>query len=151
MERSTPQTGPTADRAHHPADRFIAIDVRLSYASRRTAAQESELQRWSDFERQTDLQRWTDGREREVRWYKAAAGRESDDRAAISPAQTFTGSCNESSGFSARLRRHRMIPSSVRNCHPEAGLPDDARQRSTPRSSRPVGAEKVSGPCSTSL
>ena len=41
MARSSPQTGPTPDRAHHPADRFIAIYMRLSDASRRTAAQES--------------------------------------------------------------------------------------------------------------
>ena len=70
MARSSPQTGPTAHRAHHPADRFIAIYMRLSDASRWTAAQESDLQRWSDLVRQTDLQRWADGREREVRWYK---------------------------------------------------------------------------------
>jgi len=70
MARSSPQTGPKADRAHHPAGRFIAIYMRLSDASRRTAAQESDLQRWSDQERQADLQRWADGRRREVRWYK---------------------------------------------------------------------------------
>ena len=31
---------------------------------------------------------------------EAAAEREIDDRAAISPAQTFTGSCKQSSSFS---------------------------------------------------
>ena len=70
MARSSPQTGPTAHRAHHPADRFIAIYMRLSDTSRRTAAQESDLQRWSDQERQADLPRWADGRGREARWYK---------------------------------------------------------------------------------
>ena len=70
MTRSSPQTGPKADRGHNRAGRFIAIYMRLSDASRRTAAQESDLQRWSDQERQADLQRWADGRGREVRWYK---------------------------------------------------------------------------------
>ena len=70
MARASPQTGPKADRGHNPAGRFIAIYMRLSDASRRTAAQESDLQRWSDQERQADLQRWADGRGREVRWYK---------------------------------------------------------------------------------
>ena len=70
MAQLSPQTGPTADRAHHPAGRFIALYMRLSDASRRTAAQESDLQRWSDQERQADLQRWADSRGREVRWYK---------------------------------------------------------------------------------
>ncbi len=70
MARPSPQTGPKADRAHHPAGRFIALYMRLSDASRRTAAQESDLQRWSDQERQADLQRGADGRGREVRWYK---------------------------------------------------------------------------------
>jgi len=67
MARSSPQTGPTADRAHRPAGRYIAIYMRLSDASRRTAAQESDLQRWSDQERQADLQRWADGGGREAR------------------------------------------------------------------------------------
>lgn len=70
MTRSSPQTGPKADRAHNRAGRFIAIYMRLSDASRYTAAQESDLQRWSDEERQADLRRWADGRGREVRWYK---------------------------------------------------------------------------------
>lgn len=70
MARSSPQIGPDADRAHNRAGRFIAIYMRLSDVSRRTAAQESDLQRWSDQERQADLQRWADGRGREVRWYK---------------------------------------------------------------------------------
>jgi DNA invertase Pin-like site-specific DNA recombinase len=70
MARSSPQTGPKADRAHRPTGRFIAIYMRLSDASRRMAAQESDLQRWSDQERQAALQRWADGRRREVRWYK---------------------------------------------------------------------------------
>ena len=70
MARSSPQTGPKAVRAHHPAGRFIALYMRFSDASRRTAAQESDLQRWSDQERQADLQRWADGRRRGVRWYK---------------------------------------------------------------------------------
>ena len=70
MAQLWPQSGPTADRPHHPAGRFIAIYMRLSDASRRTAAQESDLQQWSDRERQADLQRWADGRRREVRWYK---------------------------------------------------------------------------------
>jgi hypothetical protein len=48
MTRSSPQTGPKADRAHNRAGRFIAIYMRLSDASRYTAAQESDLQRWSD-------------------------------------------------------------------------------------------------------
>ena len=52
MAQLSPQTGPTADRAHHPAGRFIAIYMRLSDTSRRAAAQESDLQRWSDQERQ---------------------------------------------------------------------------------------------------
>ena len=70
MARTSPQTGPMPERAHHPGDRFIAIYMRLSDASRRTAAQEADLRRWSDRERQSDLQRWADGRRREVRWYK---------------------------------------------------------------------------------
>ncbi len=70
MTRSSPQTGPEADRAHNRAGRFIAIYMRLSDASRYTVAQESDLQRWSDEERQVDLRRWADGRGREVRWYK---------------------------------------------------------------------------------
>lgn len=70
MARASPQTGPKADRGRNPAGRFIALYMRLSDASRRTAAQESDLQRWSDQERQADLQRWADGRGREVRWYK---------------------------------------------------------------------------------
>ena len=70
MTRSSPQTGPKADRGHNRAGRFIAIYMRLSDASRYTAAQESDLQRWSDEERQADLRRWADGRGREVRWYK---------------------------------------------------------------------------------
>jgi DNA invertase Pin-like site-specific DNA recombinase len=69
MARSSPQIGPDADRAHNRAGRFIAIYMRLSDVSR-IAAQESDLQRWSDQERQADLQRWADGRGREVRWYK---------------------------------------------------------------------------------
>src|SRR5262249_19060199 len=70
MTRSSPQSGPKADRAHHAAGRYIALYMRLSDASRLTAAQESDLQRWSDQERQADLQRWADSRGREVRWYK---------------------------------------------------------------------------------
>jgi DNA invertase Pin-like site-specific DNA recombinase len=70
MTRSSPQTGPKADRAHNRAVRFIAIYMRLSDANRRMVAQESDLQRWSDQERRADLQRWADGRRREVRWYK---------------------------------------------------------------------------------
>lgn len=69
MTRSSPKTGPKADRAHNRPGRFIAIYMRLSDASRYTAAQESDLQRWSDEERQADLRRWADGRGREVRWY----------------------------------------------------------------------------------
>ena len=48
MTRSSPQTGPKADRGHNRAGRFIAIYMRLSDVSRRIAAQESDLQRWSD-------------------------------------------------------------------------------------------------------
>src|SRR5512147_1717346 len=70
MARASPQTGPKADRGRNPAGRFIALYMRLSDASRYTAAQESDLQRWSDEERQADLRRWADGRGREVRWYK---------------------------------------------------------------------------------
>ena len=70
MARSSPQTGPKADRAHHPAGQFVALYMRLSDASRRTAAQEADLRRWSDQERQADLRLWEDGRRREVRWYK---------------------------------------------------------------------------------
>src|SRR3954466_10339518 len=70
MAPTYPQTRPMPQRAPPPADRFIAICMRLSDASRRTAAQESDLRRWSDRERQSDLQRWADGRGREVRWYK---------------------------------------------------------------------------------
>jgi DNA invertase Pin-like site-specific DNA recombinase len=70
MTQSSPQTGPKADRGHNRAGRFIALYMRLSDASRRTAAQESDLERWSDQERQADLQRWADGRRRDIRWYK---------------------------------------------------------------------------------
>jgi len=70
MAQLSPQTGPTADRVHHPADRFIAIYMRLSDTSRRAAAQESDLQRWSDQECQTDLPRWADSRVQEIHWYK---------------------------------------------------------------------------------
>jgi DNA invertase Pin-like site-specific DNA recombinase len=70
VARSSPQTGPKVDRAHHPAGRFIALYMRLSDAGRRTAAQEFDLQRWSDQERQAELQRWADGRRREVRWFR---------------------------------------------------------------------------------
>ena len=50
MTRSSPQTGPKADRGHNLAGRFIAIYMRLSDVSCRIAAQESDLQRWSDQE-----------------------------------------------------------------------------------------------------
>ena len=52
MARLSPQAGPKADQAHHPTGQFIALYMRLSDAGRRTAAQESDLQRWSDQERQ---------------------------------------------------------------------------------------------------
>src|SRR5437763_281124 len=75
MARTSPQTGPMPERAHHPADRFIAIYMRLSDASRRTAAQEADLRRWSDRERQSDLQRGADGRARGLRWGGSEKGR----------------------------------------------------------------------------
>jgi hypothetical protein len=82
---------------------------------------------------------------RQQRGVRSMTGQQSP-RLRLSPARATRAAVSQ-----LGLRRDRIIPSIVRNCHRDDGLPADARQRSTPKSSRPVGAEMVGGPCSTSL
>jgi DNA invertase Pin-like site-specific DNA recombinase len=69
MARSSHQAGPGTSRGRNPASRFSAIYTRLSEVGR-TAAQQSDLGRWSDRERLADLRRWAKESGRIVRWYR---------------------------------------------------------------------------------
>ena len=70
MTRSSPQTGPKADRRHTLACRFIAIY--MAPLGRKPLHRCAGIGPATMVRRgcQADLRRWADGRGREVRWYK---------------------------------------------------------------------------------
>lgn len=71
MSRPKPKrTAPEGE----PDGRAVAIYMRVKQGGRRSATQESDLQRWSD------LKKWADDRGRKVRWYKCSWSGPSQNR-----------------------------------------------------------------------